>query len=252
MATCKVNSEDFKELENSAKGVLLVYTSQDGKKTAQQFFGAEYEPVDKSQNEIFRVWKNVLITFWAVKKEELKLRESNDGIRSKFRASIPTEIIFHASNGDTKRFPLETSVWSRIGLVPTKKDFERTERDYKKAIHAAAKASFDALGFRVALPKEAEQPVEQPAESVVVNPVPQSAEVPVEVVAETTAETATEQVTAKGKGKGKGKGKNKATEQPIAEQPQEQPTEVTAEVITEQPTEQVMEQQPVAEMEVAA
>lgn len=238
MATCKVNSEDFKNLENSAKGVLLVYTSQDGKKTAQQFLGAEYEPVDKSQNEIFRVWKNVLITFWAVKKEELKLRESNDGIRSKFRASIPTEIIFRASNGDTKRFPLETSVWSRIGLVPTKKDFERTERDYKKAIHAAAKASFDALGFRVALPKEAEQPVEQPAE------------VPAEVVAETTAETATEQVTAKGKGKGKGK--NKATEQPIAEQPQEQPTEVTAEVITEQPTEQVMEQQPVAEMEVAA
>lgn len=238
MVTSKLNAEDFKNLENSAKGVLLVYTSQDGKKTAQQFFGAEYEPVDKSQNEIFRVWKNVLITFWAVKKEELKLRESNDGIRSKFRASIPTEIIFRASNGDTKRFPLETSVWSRIGLVPTKKDFERTDRDYKKAIHAAAKASFDALGFRVALPKEAEQPVEQPAE------------VPAEVVAETTAETATEQVTAKGKGKGKGK--NKATEQPIAEQPQEQPTEVTAEVITEQPTEQVMEQQPVAEMEVAA
>lgn len=234
MATSKLNAEDFKNLENSAKGVLLVYTSQDGKKTAQQFLGAEYEPVDKSQNEIFRVWKNVLITFWAVKKEELKLRESNDGIRSKFRASIPTEIIFRASNGDTKRFPLETSVWSRIGLVPTKKDFERTNRDYNKAIHNAAKASFDALGFRVALPKELEQPVEQPAE------------VPAEVVAETTAEAVTEQVAAKGKGKGKGK--NKTTEQPIAEQP----TEVTAEVITEQPTEQVMEQQPVAEMEVAA
>lgn len=191
MATSKLNAEDFKNLENSAKGVLLVYTSQDGKKTAQQFLGAEYEPVDKSQNEIFRVWKNVLITFWAVKKEELKLRESNDGIRSKFRASIPTEIIFRASNGDTKRFPLETSVWSRIGLVPTKKDFERTNRDYNKAIHNAAKASFDALGFRVALPKELEQPVEQPAE------------VPAEVVAETTAEAVTEQVAAKGKGKGK-------------------------------------------------
>lgn len=68
MATSKLNAEDFKNLENSAKGVLLVYTSQDGKKTAQQFLGAEYEPVDKSQNEIFRVWKNVLITFWAVKK----------------------------------------------------------------------------------------------------------------------------------------------------------------------------------------
>lgn len=173
MTTSKLNAEDFKELENSAKGVLLVYTSQDGKKTAQQFFGAEYEPVDKSQNEIFRVWKNVLITFWAVKKEELKLRESNDGIRSKFRASIPTEIIFRAGNGDTKRFPLETSVWSRIGLVPTKKDFERTERDYKKAIHAAAKASFDALGFRVALPKDekVEDKNEAPATAPITQPV---------------------------------------------------------------------------------
>ena len=180
MTTSKLNAEDFKELENSAKGVLLVYTSQDGKKTAQQFFGAEYEPTSKSQNEIFRVWKNVLITFWAVKKEELKLRESNDGIRSKFRASIPTEIIFRASNGDTKRFPLETSVWSRIGLVPTKKDFERTERDYKKAIHAAAKASFDALGFRVALPKDekAEDNKETPVTAPVVPPVAEKPAVP--------------------------------------------------------------------------
>ena len=79
MATSKLNAEDFKNLENSAKGVLLVYTSQDGKKTAQQFLGAEYEPVDKSQNEIFRVWKNVLITFWAVKKEELKRIQGQSG-----------------------------------------------------------------------------------------------------------------------------------------------------------------------------
>lgn len=169
-------------------------------------------------------------------KEELKLRESNDGIRSKFRATIPTEIIFRASNGDAKRFPLETSVWSRIGLVPTKKDFERTERDYKKAIHAAAKASFDALGFRVALPKELEQPVEQPAE------------VPAEVVAETTAEVVTEQVATRGRGRGRGK----VTEQPIAEQPQEQPVEVTAEKVIEVVTEQTTEQQPTTEMEVAA
>lgn len=171
MATSKLNADQFENLENSAKGVLLVYTSQDGKKTAHHFLGADYEPVDKSQNEVFRVWKNVLITFWTVKKEELKLRESNDGIRSKFRASTPTEIIFRANNGDTKRFPLETSVWSRIGLVPTKKDFERTERDYKKAIHAAAKASFDALGFRVALPKD--EKVEDKNEAPVTAPITQ-------------------------------------------------------------------------------
>lgn len=251
MATSKLNAEQFANLVNGLKGVILVYKSVDRegneKEAAQQFFGADYEPKDKTQNEIFRVWKNVVMTFWAVKAEEIKLREANDGIRSKLRATTPCAIIFRTANGETvKRFDLEESVWAKIGLVPTKKDFERTARDYKKAIHAAAKASFDALGFRVALPRETEQPVEQPAENVVEQPVPQSAEAPAEVVAETTAEAVSEQVTAKGKGKGKGK--NKTTEQPIAEQP----TEVTAEVLTEQPTEQVMEQQPVAEMEVAA
>ena len=87
------------------------------------------------------------MTFWAVKAEEIKLREANDGIRSKLRATTPCAVIFRTEKGETvKRFDLEESVWAKIGLVPTKKDFERTARDYKKAIHAAAKASFDALG----------------------------------------------------------------------------------------------------------
>lgn len=257
MATSKLNAEQFANLVNGLKGVILVYKSVDRegneKEAAQQFFGADYEPKDKTQNEIFRVWKNVVMTFWAVKAEEIKLREANDGIRSKLRATTPCAIIFRTANGETvKRFDLEESVWAKIGLVPTKKDFERTARDYKKAIHAAAKASFDALGFRVALPREAEQPVEQPAENVVEQPVPQSAEVPAEAIVETAAETVTEQVSAKGKGRGKGK--NKATEQPIAEQPQEQPVEVAAEVVVETTAEVVTEteQQPVAEMEIAA
>lgn len=277
MATSKLSAEQFANLVNEMKGVTLVYKSVDRegneKEAAQQFFGADYEPKDKTQNEIFRVWKNVVMTFWAVKAEEIKLREANDGIRSKFRATTPCAIIFRTANGETvKRFDLEESVWAKIGLVPTKKDFERTARDYKKAIHAAAKASFDALGFRVALPKETEQPVEQPAANVVEQPAPQSAEVvaeaptevvaevPAEVAAETTAETVTEQATAKGKGKGKGKakGKGKTTEQPLAEQPQEQPVETVAEepaeVIAETTAEVVTEkeQQPVTEMEVAA
>lgn len=253
MATIKLNAEQFANLVNGLKGVILVYKSVDRegneKEAAQQFFGADYEPKDKTQNEIFRVWKNVVMTFWAVKAEEIKLREANDGIRSKLRATTPCTIIFRTANGETvKRFDLEESVWAKIGLVPTKKDFERTARDYKKAIHAAAKASFDALGFRVALLREAEQPVEQPTENVAEQPVPQSAEVPAKVIVETAAETVTEQVSAKGKGRGK----NKTTEQPIAEVPAEVVAETTAEVLTEQPTEQVMEQQPVAEIEVAA
>lgn len=161
MATSRLNSEQFVNLVNGLKGVILVYksTDRDGneKETAQQFFGADYEPKDKTQDEIFRVWKNVVMTFWAVKAEEIKLREANDGIRSKLRAATPCAVIFRTEKGETvKRFELEESVWAKIGLVPTKKDFERTARDYKKAIHAAAKASFDALGFRVALPREAE------------------------------------------------------------------------------------------------
>ena len=144
MATSRLNSEEFVNLVNGLKGVILVYksTDRDGneKETAQQFFGADYEPKDKTQDEIFRVWKNVVMTFWAVKAEEIKLREANDGIRSKLRATTPCAVIFRTEKGETvKRFELEESVWAKIGLVPTKKDFERTARDYKKAIHAAAK-----------------------------------------------------------------------------------------------------------------
>ncbi len=155
MATSKLNAVQFAELSKNFNGVMLIYTNQDGKQTAQHFFGQEYEPADKSQDEMFRVWKNVVATFWAVKQEEIKLRADNDGIRSKLRASTPSEIIFRSKAGEMiKSYQLDFSVWSRIGLVPTKKDFERTARDYKKAIHAATKASFDALGFRVELPKE--------------------------------------------------------------------------------------------------
>ena len=245
MATSRLNSEEFVILVNGLKGVILVYksTDRDGneKETAQQFFGADYEPKDKTQDEIFRVWKNVVMTFWAVKAEEIKLREANDGIRSKLRATTPCAVIFRTEKGETvKRFELEESVWAKIGLVPTKKDFERAARDYKKAIHAAAKASFDALGFRMALPREAEQPVPQPAE------------VPAAVTVETTAGTVAEQAGAKSKGKGRNAGRNKATEQPAAGQSQEQPAEITAETTAGAVSEQAAGQQPSTDMKTAA
>lgn len=181
------------------------------------------------------------MTFWAVKAEEIKLREANDGIRSKLRATTPCAVIFRTEKGETvKRFDLEESVWAKIGLVPTKKDFERTARDYKKAIHAAAKASFDALGFRVALPREAEQPVSQPAE------------VPAAVTVETTAGIVAEQAGAKSKGKGRNASRNKATEQPAAGQSQEQPAEVTAETTAGAVSEQAAGQQPATDMKTAA
>lgn len=170
MATCKLNAEQFANLNSNFAGIVLVYksTNKDGvtTETAQHFWGAEYEAANKTQDEVFRVWKNVVATFWAVKQKETDLRVDNDGIRSKLRASTPAQIIFNTANGERiKSYDLVESVWQKIGLVPTKKDLERTARDYKKAIHAATKASFDALGFRVELPKEAEKPVETIAQT---------------------------------------------------------------------------------------
>lgn len=209
MATSRLNSEELVNLENSSKGVILVYTDTKGKKSAQHFFGEGYVPANKSQDAVFKVWRTVVATFWDVKRKEQSLRVDNDGIRSKLRASTPTEIIFHAENNDIKRFPLEFSVWSKIGLVPTKKDLERLvkERDVKDAIHRAAKASFDALGFRVQLPKEETAPVsiEQP----VVPEVPAAEVKPMESVVEQQTEQVMEEV-----------------------------AEEVAEVVTEQPAEQ--------------
>ncbi len=208
MATCKLNAEQFSHFISDFAGVMLVYrsTNRDGvtSETAQHFWGEDYEVSNifsdpkEMENEVFRVWKNVVATFWSVKQKEMELRQDNDGIRSKLRASTPAEIIIHTSNRiRVRRYELEESVWSKIGLVPTKKDLERTARDFKKAIHAATKASFDALGFRVDLQQLASpaqpkvtaevvvEPIVEPIIEPTVEPVVDVAEVVVEPIAET-------------------------------------------------------------------
>lgn len=243
MATSKLNADQFANVGNFA-GIMLVYTtvSKDGKtvSTGQHFFGKDFEPADKSENELFRVIKNTVAIMWHTTKKEKELRANADGIRSKFRAATPTDVIIHDQSGTCVEHDyLADSVWARIGLVPTKLDLERSSRDFEKGIHNAAKAIRDALKFKPNL--STPKPAAQPAETVA------------ETVAETIAEVATEAPAAKGKGKGKGKGK--ATEQPIAEQPQEQPTEVVAEVPAEvvaETTAEILTEQPAAEMEVAA
>lgn len=235
MATCKWNSEEYAALENSSKGVILVYTDAKGKKSAQYFFGEGYVPANKTQDAVFKVWRNVVATFWNVKHVELGLRKDNDGIRTKLRASTPSEIIFRAENGDVKRFQLEFSVWSKVGLIPTKKDLERLSkaRDLKEAIHRAAKASFDALGFRVQLAKEETAPVsmEQPAGQEL----PVAEVKPTEQIVEQPTEQVTEQVA-------------EVVADVVAEQPAEEPVleEVAAPVIVsaEQPAEQPAMQSP--------
>lgn len=231
MATCRWNSEEYGALVNSSEGVILVYTDAKGKKSAQYFFGEGYVPANKTQDAVFKVWRNVVATFWNVKHVELGLRKDNDGIRTKLRASTPSEIIFRAVNGDVKRFQLEFSVWAKVGLIPTKKDLERLlkARDLKEAIHRAAKASFDALGFRVQLEKEETAPVSM--ELLAVQELPVAEVKPTEQIVEQPTEPVTEQVA-------------EVVADVVAEQPAEEPVleEVAAPAVI--PTEQPAMQSP--------
>lgn len=139
---------------NELNGVTLVYQSinknNEVRQSAINFDGDEYCPINDTQDEIFRVWKNVVSTFWEVKAVEAGLRVDNGGISSKLRSGTPCSIIIRSKGSKgCKTWDIESSVWSRIGLVPTKKDLEVCARDFKKKIHAATKASFDALSFRL-------------------------------------------------------------------------------------------------------
>lgn len=151
----RFNAVQFEQMNvNEVVGVTLVYKSvnREGetKFSALNFAGDEFVPKNATQDEVFRVWKNVVSTFWNVKAVEAGLREDNAGIASKLRAGTPCEIVVRCADAKlAKRWDIEGSVWTRIGLVPTKKDLEACQRDYKKKIHAATKASFTALKFRL-------------------------------------------------------------------------------------------------------
>lgn len=158
MAISKLDAEQFANLATTAAGVIFEYAGRENNNTAMHFFGDDYEATAKTQDEMFRVLRNVVTTFWEVKSKETLLRESNDGIRSKLRASTPYRLVIRTKKGETvKNFDLSTSVWAKIGLVPTKKDLERSERDRSKYIHRATKALMDALNFRIELPKDSEK-----------------------------------------------------------------------------------------------
>ncbi|WP_289764485.1 hypothetical protein [uncultured Duncaniella sp.] len=167
MATSKLNKEQYANLSAFA-GVMLVYssTNRDGEmvQTGQHFFGKDFEPADKTDNEIFRVIKNVVATMWHTIAEEKKLRQDADGIRSKFRATTPAEIIIcDKAHNRIKHYDLTDSVWARIGLVPTKVDLEKSNRDFAKTIHAAAKAIRNAMNFapNLASIEKAEKPAKK-------------------------------------------------------------------------------------------
>lgn len=150
----KFSAPQFENLNvNDLAGVTLVYrsTNRDGEthESAVNFSGEEYIPKNRKQDEIFRVWKNVVSTFWNVKILEASLKTDNGGIATKLRSSTPAAIIVRTADGKhAERWDVAASIWSRIGLVPTKRDMEDCARDYKKKMHKATKASFNALNFR--------------------------------------------------------------------------------------------------------
>ena len=175
MATSKLNKEQYANIGSFA-GIMLVYnsTNKDGElvQTAQHFFGADFEPADKSDNEIFRVIKNMVATMWHTIAEEKKLRADADGIRSKFRATTPAEIIICEKSGNRiKKYDLTDSVWARIGLVPTKVDLEKSNRAAAKAIRNAMDfapnlASLEKPTEKTTKTGKAEKVAEQPAGTV--------------------------------------------------------------------------------------
>lgn len=171
MATItRYNSVQFSEVSNNQlAGVALVYRSvrKDGTvtETCIHLGGAEFVPESTTADEVFRVWKNAIKIHWDAKRSGAGLKVDNGGIAVKLRASTPAEIIVRKTDGKTVlRWDAESSIFARVGIMPTAKDLQELTRDYKKKMHKAAKASFDALKmkfeFEAAVPSTVEVPAE--------------------------------------------------------------------------------------------
>lgn len=117
MATSKLNKEQYANIGSFA-GIMLVYnsTNKDGElvQTAQHFFGADFEPADKSDNEIFRVIKNMVATMWHTIAEEKKLRADADGIRSN---SVPQPLRKSSSARSREIVSRSTTLPTAFGRV---------------------------------------------------------------------------------------------------------------------------------------
>lgn len=163
MSITRYNSVQFSEVSNSQlAGVALVYrsTRKDGTitETCIHLGGADFVPENGTADEIFRVWKNAIKLHWDAKRSESGLKVDNGGIATKLRASTPAEIVVRKQDGKTAfKWIAEDSIFARVGLMPTAKDLQELARDYKKKMHKAAKASYDALKTKFEF--EAAEPV---------------------------------------------------------------------------------------------
>ena len=117
MATSKLNKEQYANIGSFA-GIMLVYnsTNKDGElvQTAQHFFGADFEPADKSDNEIFRVIKNMVATMWHTIAEEKKLRADATAYA---RNSVPQPLRKSSSARSRETVSRSTTLPTAFGRV---------------------------------------------------------------------------------------------------------------------------------------
>lgn len=160
MAITKYNSTQFSQVPNKQlAGVTFMYRSVrkngDISETAVHFGGADFVPelgADAKETEcnLFRVWKQVLTIFWNARFDCNLLYQDNSGILSKLRATTPTEItVRYADGGVAYKWLHADSAYARIGIVPGTRELQLKRNDFKKCIHKAAVASFNALKGKV-------------------------------------------------------------------------------------------------------
>lgn len=165
-----VNSANFSAVSNSFNGIMLKYSSvkriesknaltgavevrTEVKNSALVFSGSEFELEDLKAETIFNAWKRIVAIFWETYAKQRELQKDNGGIRSKLKTATPSAIVFTNKNRTaSKTINVESSVWAKIGLIPTTRDLidheTDTPKDWKKNIHKITKASWDALKFQ--------------------------------------------------------------------------------------------------------
>lgn len=177
MAITKYNATQYAETrKNQLIGVTFVYRSTNQKtgaitETGLNFSGEKYVAADKTEMALFRVWKEVLTVFWNARYDAAILQKDNSGISSKLRASTPAEIVVRMADGSAAfTWYAEDSAYSRVGIVPGSRELGMKRNDFKKHIHKAAVASFNALKGKISFTckdeSEAENAEKPASESV--------------------------------------------------------------------------------------
>lgn len=135
---------------NRTNGVAFFYKTVKKKGTADEeirYNACVLSGDAFSSDDLFEVWKNTISLYWNVKKDVNLLREDCKGIASNLKGSHPYAIVIYKNGCKALEWCSATSVMYKVGVIPTKKELELSNRDFKKYIHKAAVASFKALEY---------------------------------------------------------------------------------------------------------